>query len=121
MRRILIFSIPVLILAGFIMLMNAGDYMKKPFSEEDRFLYYLNRAEEDVVNEDWDAAADHAHRLNRAWEIISPRIQFSVEKDEMIAISRSLARLNAFIAAADQGGAQAEINEIRVNWNHINK
>lgn len=121
MRKFWLFTIPVIFLAGFVVIMNSGDFLKKPMTTGDDFGYYLQEVERAVNQEDWNEALKHSRSLNIAWQKVSPRIQFSVDKDEMKAINVGLARLEAFLEAQNRSQALAAVAEIREHWEHLNE
>jgi hypothetical protein len=53
--------------------------------------------------------------------IFAPRIQFAVEKDELMAININLSRLKAFIMTKDKNAALAELYEMWEHWNNLNQ
>lgn len=121
MRKFWMYTIPLLVLAGFVVIMNSGDILKKPMTGQDNFSYYLQEVEQAIVREDWDAAQAHSANLDTAWKRVSPRIQFSVDKDEMKSIEVGLSRLQAFLQAQDRSQALATSAEIREHWEHLNE
>lgn len=121
MRQFWMYTIPLLVLAGFMLMMNSGDILKKPMTTQDDFPYYLQEVEQAIEREDWDAAHSHSANLSTAWEKVSPRIQFSVDKDEMKAIEVGLSRLQAFLQSQDRSQALATAAEIREHWGHLNE
>ena len=121
MRKFWMYTIPLLVLASFVVIMNSGDILKKPMTTEDDFPYYLQEVEQAITREDWHAAQTHSANLSTAWDKVSPRIQFSVDKDEMKAIEVGLSRLQAFLQAQDRGSALATAAEIREHWDHLNE
>lgn len=121
MQRVEYYVVITLIFAGFIFIMNGGDLFKKPLGTQDNFVLYLDRARENISAGEWEQAIDNNDKLNRAWKKIVPRIQFSVEKDEINAINVSLARLKGSIATRDKKPALVELSEIREHWENLNK
>lgn len=121
MRKFWMYTIPALVLVGFMLFMNSGDYLKKPMSANDDVPYHLKQLETDVMREDWQAAGQDLDQLNQAWSQVRARIQFSVEKDEVQNINVGLARLEGYLAAEDQSNSLAEISEIREHWININQ
>lgn len=108
------------ILILFIALMNSGNYLRKPMTGSDDVAFYLEQVENKVNQSKWEEAQQDDSRLNRAWKQIIPRIQFSVEKDEINAINVSLARLSSYIGSRDKTEARAELREAREHWASLN-
>jgi hypothetical protein len=121
MQRVLYYIVVVAILAVFVVIMNAGDYMKKPRTQADNFPLHLQLVTRDIEKGDWELAKENRQRLEGAWKKIMPRIQFSVEKDEMTAIDFNLARLDAYIQARDRSNALAELKEAAEHWRDLNR
>lgn len=121
MRKLWIYTVPLIVLAGFVVIMNSGDYLKKPLTTQDNFPYYLQEVEQAADREDWAAAQSHIEDLKIAWDKVSPRLQFSVDKDEMKSINLGLSRLQAFLKAQDRTQALGAAAEIREHWDHLNE
>lgn len=121
MRKVLYYLCVAAVLGIFVCIMNGGNYLKSPRSDTDDVNLYLDRLDHDVVNENWDSAAINSEKLRRAWKIISPRIQFSVEKSEIDAINVNLARIQAYVKLKDQVGSYAELKEANEHWNDLNQ
>lgn len=120
MHKALYYSAIVLILTIFIFIMNAGDYMKSPRGQSDDVAEYIDLLREDIINEEWSEAEENSKKLHIAWKKVVPRIQFSVEKDEINAINVNLSRLTAYVAAREDEEALAELYEAREHWNNLN-
>jgi len=57
--------------------------------------------------------------LETAWEIITDRVQFSTEREELKDGKRSIARMKGFIEANDSAGALSELSEVKEHWSDI--
>ncbi|HHV71104.1 MAG TPA: DUF4363 family protein [Clostridia bacterium] len=121
MRKIIFYTVPILILSFFIFIMNSGGYYKRPRGEIDNVPKYIEAVKKDLLEEEWDGALKNAEKLELAWDKVVQRIQFSVEREEINAINAGLARLLGFIEGRDKGGALAEINEIGEHWRDLEK
>lgn len=110
----------VVVLSLFILLMQGGNYLKSPRGENDNVDARMQILEKQIAGQDWEQASDTFQSLNDAWRIIVPRIQFSVEKDEINAINVNLARLKAYIHFQDQKNSAAELSEAREHWINLN-
>lgn len=111
----------VIILGGFMLLMQGGNYLKSPFGENDDVNAGMRTLSHHIAGQDWQQAADSFQYLDSAWRTVVPRIQFSVEKDEINAINVNLARLKAYIQFQDQKNSAAELSEAREHWMNLNK
>jgi len=121
MKKVLSYYVlPIIVLVVFALLMNSGNYYKSPRGISDDFEGYLHQVQQQVLTSDWEQAQNDFPLLSAAWSEIIPRIQYSVEKDEINAINVNLARLHAYLDAHDPKNALAEINEAREHWDHLN-
>jgi len=121
MNKITVYIATALTIIAFIILMNAGNYLKSPQGQTDNFPLYIKLLTGNIKTEQWKSAEENSEKLATAWRKIIPRIQYSVEKDEINAINVNLARLRAYIAARDKSNALAELNEAFEHWNDLNR
>ncbi|WP_246615543.1 DUF4363 family protein [Clostridium thailandense] len=121
MKKIIAYSIPAIILGFFILIMTTGQFLKKPMREGEDVVKYISIIQEDVKAENWNYAEQDRQKLMIAWGKIVPRIQFSVERDEIYNININLARLGGIIMGKDQAGALAELGEIYENWRELGR
>jgi hypothetical protein len=121
MKKIKYYSCVVLLFAFFIFIMNGGDLFKKPMGTRDNFILYMDQLEDNISVYEWKQAESNYANLNQAWKMIAPRIQFSVEKDEINAINVNLARLKSGIATRDKNPALRELSEAREHWHNLNR
>jgi hypothetical protein len=121
MKKILAYCIPVIILGFFVLLMTTGQFLKKPMREGEDIVKYIAVITEDVKSENWNRAELNRQKLVSAWSKIVPRIQFSVERDEIYNININLARIGGIIMGKDQAGALAELGEVYENWRELGK
>ena len=121
MKKIIAYSIPVVILGFFVFIMTSGQFLKKPMHEGEDVVKYIATIEEDVKLENWSYAEQDRQKLMTAWGKIVPRIQFSVERDEIYNININLSRLGGIIMGKDQAGALAELGEIYENWRELGR
>ena len=121
MKSLKYYAFVALLFAVFIFIMNSGDLFKKPLGSGDDFMLYMNHLEENISVNDWQTAGINYEKLHRAWKKIVPRIQYSVEKDEINAIDVNLARLESCITSQDKTLALLELNEAREHWHDLNR
>ncbi|HHW60815.1 MAG TPA: DUF4363 family protein [Syntrophomonadaceae bacterium] len=121
MKKIVGYAIPIIFLAAFVWIMNSGDYYKQPRGSTDDFELYLHQLYTSTEKTQWQQAEAAYKNLTRAWEEIEPRIQFSVEQDELHAINIGLVRLKGYLQAGDQKDTLVELHEIRWHWKHLNE
>lgn len=112
--------IPALTLALFVVLMNSGKLLKT-YALPDPVPGYFDRLERLITQEQWPAAAENAKKMEAAWRRVVRRLQFSEERDEINNFRHSLARMKGYIAAADKGGALAELKELEETWADLGK
>jgi len=121
MRKIAYYLCVTFLLTFCVLIMNGGDYLKKQHSQTDDVVLHFDRLGSNLKSEDWDKAAADYQNLKTAWQQITPRIQYSVEKDEMNAINVNLARIGAYIDLQEDDDAFAELSEAREHWNNLNR
>mgnify|MGYP001163052965 CR=1 FL=1 len=119
-RFLLAKVIPTLVLALFVFLMNSGTILKI-HGLSDPVPAYFDRLESMITQEQWPTAAENARRMEGAWRKVVRRLQFSEERDEINNFRHSLARMKGYIAAADKGGALAELKELEETWADLGK
>lgn len=120
MKKIGAIILPIFLLIGFVLIMNGGDYLKKPRTSEDNFVLYANLLKEDLKQLNQEASAKNLEKLSTAWKKIIPRIQYSVEKDEINAINVNIARLQGYISIQNYNLAIIELYEIEEHWHNLN-
>jgi hypothetical protein len=118
-KKLKFYSIPVVLMLLFVCIMTTGSILKKPFSQKDDVQYYLKELKKVISSERWDQASYNLDKLKYAWEIVEKRIQFSVERGEMISIDRNIARISGAIDAKDKTSGLIEISEIKENWDKL--
>lgn len=111
----------VFALVVFIAIMTTGGVLKRPFSEKDNVKSYIESVKRDVESENWTEAKEDLIKLKTAWKAVGNRVQFSVERNEMIAIDRTIARLNGSLEAEDKVSALIELSELSLNWDDLQK
>jgi len=119
MKKLIAVSIPVALIAFFILIMISAPFLKKSFGENDNVPAIIAEIKNDVNNGNWTDAKDSADELKVAWDIIISRVQFSAERDELKEIETSVARMKGYIEANDRAGSLAELEEVKEHWMDI--
>jgi hypothetical protein len=101
--------------------MISDNFLKKPMGTDDNMPEYIQSIMQDISGDKWNEASNKTEQLSKAWKKVVKRIQFSAEKDEMDALSTSIARLRGAIEAKDKPGAFMELNEIYQHWEDVGK
>jgi len=114
-------AIPVATLIVFILVMISGNFLKKPLGGDDDVPGSIEKTIRSVIDENWDEAGTMADQLQRAWDKVVARVQFSSERDEINALSMNLARLRGAIIAKDKSGALMELKEAYEHWEELGK
>lgn len=120
-RKTASYLIPAFLLMFFVLIMNAGPYLKQPRGRSDDVAGSIRAVRADVLDQKWDSAGVGAGNLEKAWNKVIPRIQFSVEREEINSLSRNIYRLQGYITAGDMAGALAELREAERNWNGLDR
>ncbi len=119
MLKVIYYSLVLLIMAASVFVMNGYHYLARPHGPVDNVPLHMTALKASLDQHSWYQADQQYQGLNTAWQKIKPRIQFSVEKDEMDAIDLGLARLGVFIRAQDQIRAAVELSEIEAHWSDL--
>lgn len=121
MKRILIFSLPIITLIFFFFIMTSANFLKQPTGEDDNLLKIIDEIKIDVNNGDWNSAENKNKSLYDAWQKICKRVQFSAERNELKDGDVSIARINGYIEARDKSGVLSELSELKEHWVDIGK
>ncbi|MBU3160578.1 DUF4363 family protein [Clostridium frigoris] len=121
MKKFITYSIPIVTLTIFILIMLGGNYFKKPHNPSEDVISFVNLSIEHAKVENWDKLKQDVANIDFAWKKIIPRIQYSVERDEMYNISLNLASLRGSIASKDKASTLIELNEMVENWDELTK
>lgn len=121
MRRIVALLIPSALIVFFALIMLSGSYLKQSFNESDNVPVIIEDITRDVESEDWTSVNKGVVQLENAWEIITARVQFSTEREELKDGKRSIARMKGFIKANDRAGVLSELSEVKEQWADIGK
>lgn len=121
MKKFIHYLIPIVTLAIFVAIMLSGNYLKKPRNVSEDVLGFVKTAIADVNSENWSKAAIDIDNLDKAWRKILPRIQFSVERDEIYNINANIARLKASAIAEDKSSALIELYTVIENWDELTR
>jgi Domain of unknown function (DUF4363) len=121
MKKLIAYGIPVIVLGIFILIMTAGQFLKRPWTQEEDVVRYIDMITNDVKVENWKLAEEDCKKLTKAWIKVVPRIQFSVERDEIYSININLSRLDGVITGQDKAEALAELGDIIENWKELGK
>ena len=101
--------------------MLSGNYFEKPRNPSEDVITFVNLSIKDAKVENWDKLEQNLASIDFAWKKIIPRIQFSVERDELYNISLNIASLRGSIASKDKTSTLIELNEMVENWDELTK
>ena len=121
MKKIIAYAIPIVTLTAFILLMLGGAYLKRPLNPSEDVVNFAEISIEHAKGEKWDMLEKDVLNIDFAWKKIIPRIQFSVERDELYNISLNVARLKGSIVSEDKASTLIELNEIIENWDELTR
>ena len=121
MRRFMVAAIPIAALVLFICIMISGSFLKKPFGKNDDVVGIIEGLMEDVQNEAWDEAFVETDELEKAWNKVVKRIQFSEERDEINFLTSNIARLRGAVTAKDQSDALMELNDAYKHFKELGR
>ena len=121
MKKFISFAIPIVTLTIFLLIMLGGTYLKKPHKPSEDVIAFVNISIEHTKVENWDKLHKDIANIDSAWKKIIPRIQFSVETDEISGINLNIARLRGSIDSEDKSSTLIELNEIVENWKELTR
>ena len=121
MKKFISYTIPIVTLAIFVLLMLGGNYLKKPHNSSEDIIAIVELTIKHAKAEKWAMLGQDIARINFAWNKIIPRIQFSVERDEIYNINLNIARLRGCISAEDKPSTLIDLNEIIENWEELTR
>ena len=121
MKKFISYSIPIVTLTVFVFLMLGGNYFKKPHNPSEDVVALVALSVNHAKVENWNMLNQDIANIDFAWKKITPRIQFSVERDEIYNISLNIARLKGSISAEDKPSTIIELNEIIENWAELTR
>lgn len=122
MHKQLRFYLPLVIMIAFVLLMISDEYVKRPFyGELDDVTTHLIAVKQAVLAEEWHVASSRLLQLRRAWGIVTGRVQFTVERDEIRHIDSNIARLSGFLDGEEQASALAELAELEEHWTQLGR
>lgn len=121
MKKFISYAIPIVTLTVFVLLMLGGNYLKKPHNSSEDVIAIVELSIEHVKIEKWDMLKQDIVNIDSAWNKIIPRIQFSVERDEIYNISLNIARLRGSIQCEDKSSTLIALNEIIEDWDELTR
>lgn len=116
MKKFVAFLIPVLLLGIFVLIMNSANFLKHSFANNDDVPAIIKEIKSDVEKGDWESAENGVDQLSKAWDIITKRVQFSAERDEIRLAKVSIARTRGYIESKNKAGSFAELNGVKEHW-----
>lgn len=121
MIKLIYYLVPAMVITLFVLIMNAGEYLKEARGEHDNVPKYFQLVEADVAAGQWTTAEEDLDKLKAAWQVVMGRIQFDVERDEINHLSANLARLGGSIKAKNMSSAVVELAEAKEHWDELEK
>ncbi|HYF91625.1 MAG TPA: hypothetical protein VD969_05235 [Symbiobacteriaceae bacterium] len=112
-RKIIKWAVYVVPITVFVLLLNAGQLLKRPMGTGDDVRGSLSRLEESVLTEDWQGADAAWERTHRAVGIVMRRVQVDAERDELQDFSEELARLRGAVQAGERAAALEHISVLK--------
>lgn len=114
-----IYGVPILILALSIAVMTSGSLLKKPLLADDDVFRLVRELEQVVKQKDWALARAKSAEASKAWHHVVNRIQFSVEREMIMEISGTLARIKGAAEAEDEQSVLTEVYYFYDLWNNL--
>lgn len=121
MRRFLIIAIPIVTLVFFVLVMLSGNVLKHSLGSDDNIPQSIEIIIQDVNQGNWAAANQNTDKLDRVWDKVVRRVQFSSERNEINAFTVNIARLRGAIQAKDRSIVLTELSEAYEHWKGLGK
>lgn len=121
MKKFITYFIPIATLTVFVLIMLGGTYFEKPRNPSENVIAFVNLSIKHAKVENWDELHQDVANIDFAWKKVAPRIQFSVERDELSNIGLNIARLRGSIDSEDKSSTLIELNEIVENWDELTR
>ncbi|QQK76278.1 DUF4363 family protein [Salicibibacter cibarius] len=119
MNKFLLYFIPALFLIFVIGLMTGGGWLKEPITGQDDLLAYIQNIEQAMEEENWEEASAQHQNAEQAWETISKRIQYSVEREDMLAVSETISKMEGGIEEEDSSTISPELYYFYELWSKL--
>lgn len=121
MRRFFVIAIPIAALLFFVLVMLSGDVLKQSLGKDDNIPQSIETVIQAVNRENWEAANQTTDDLEKVWDKVVKRVQYSAERNEINAFLTNIARLKGAIQAKDKSIALTELNEAYEHWKDLGK
>src|SRR5665648_49028 len=116
MRKFMVIALPIVTLVLFVMVMLSSNILKQPLGNDDNIPQSIETVVQDINHENWEAANQNTENLNRVWDKVVTRVQFSAERNELDDLTMNIARLKGAIQAKDKAGGLTELSEAYEHW-----
>ncbi|SDI26175.1 DUF4363 family protein [Natribacillus halophilus] len=113
MRTFLLYAIPITFIIVSVAVITSGSWIKE--SDEDLLLYVQN-IEAYAKEENWEEAEREQAHAKVVWDRIAKRVQFSVPRNDVLAISESLSRMKGGIEQEDADSIVPEAYHFYELW-----
>ena len=121
MRKFMVIALPIVTLVLFVMIMLSSNILKQPLVGDDNVPQSIETVVQDINHENWEAANQNTDNLNRVWDKVVNRVQFSAERNEINDLSMNIARLRGAIQAKDKATGLTELSEAYEHWQNLGK
>lgn len=119
MKKVKRYTLPIIALLLFILIMNSGEILKRSYTKNDDVQKYISIMKNNIIGEKWQKATATLNLLKNAWKIVGKRIQFSVERDEMTMIDTNISQIQGSLIIHDKSSAIIELQELLGHWNEL--
>ncbi|MBD2844930.1 DUF4363 family protein [Paenibacillus sp. IB182496] len=120
-RSLLLWIVPIAIVLIMVLTMVGGNVLKQPLGQEDRLEARMRQLEQEVQHKQWKEAGKSADYAERAWHKIVNRVQFSVERENILEISGTLARVRGGVVAKDDQAILEELYFFYDLWKNLGR
>lgn len=111
MRKFMVIAIPITSIVLFILIMISGSWLKNSLGQGKNIPDLINGLGKDILDERWEETEKGIQKLERSWDKVVKRIQFSSERDEINFFNSNIAHLKGAVLAKDKTGSLIELHE----------
>lgn len=120
MSRLKIGVLIIAMLGGFLVLLAGGQLLKQPLSPEEDIAAFLQQLDPILREGDqWREALHLQEQIEHGWSRVEKRIQFSIEREDMMEFTEELVRLKAAIEMEEQPMAWEAHRLLKTVWNRM--
>jgi len=108
-----------IVIAGLALTMSSCAFFREPLDKISGFSKQLAHIEEQILEENWQEAANSLEKAVQAWFKTKPFLQIDIDHDYVNAIETDFIRLESAINTKEKTQSLTSVRLIRDNWKNI--